>query len=214
MKELLNVLVLLGVCYINPEKCNSEFSKMEIMSHSEETLIDERDNKTYKLLKVDSLLWFNENLSYWTENSKPINKNLNEDSGRLYSFSESKIVCPQGWRLPTLKEFDNLIELTFHLEFDGLESLDFDWSNIGDNQTGFNFDQTGFIHKRKHKSKASFNLWLHDSEKLSGDHSHMYKSKKWGNNKLIVFRHNHTKHKPKKHRKFAIRCVCPYNERN
>jgi len=33
-----------------------------------------------------------------------------EDYGRFYSWDEAQNVCPQGWRLPTEKEFDNLGE--------------------------------------------------------------------------------------------------------
>jgi len=160
-------------------------------------------------MKVDNLIWFNQNLSFKTKNSEPIDNVSNPEGARLYSYYDSKIACPEGWRLPLVEEFDKLISEIFQINFYGQTTVDFNLKIINNNHIGFNFDQIGFLHKKKYKSRESFNLWLHNNDNESAFHVHMYDTKKGDKGKsLTIFRHNHTIHKPKKHRKFAVRCVC------
>lgn len=57
---------------------------------------DSRDGKTYKLVNIGGQVWMAENLQY--------------GDSSLYVFNEAKVVCPEGFHLPTLKEFSKLIE--------------------------------------------------------------------------------------------------------
>ena len=172
-----------------------------------DSLQDPRDGKCYDLIQIDSLIWFNEDLGFETENSA---LSIKGDKGRLYSFEESKRVCPQGWRLPTVNEFDHLIKKVFQVaDFTGLASLDYNWERINENPLNFHFSKTAIMHKKKMIAHESFNIWLDAIEDHSSFHVHMYNlDSKNDKGKLTIFRHSHDKHKPKKNRKFAVRCVC------
>ena len=52
-----------------------------------------------------------ENLNYATESSAfPDGDSRNcKRLGRLYTWAETKTVCPEGWRLPTKADFESLI---------------------------------------------------------------------------------------------------------
>lgn len=212
MKNLISLIVLFGLCSFSSGTKEIHQSFKKIKNNTKIKFVDERDQRSYQLVKVGKLIWFNENLSFKTQNSKAINSSSNAEAGRLYAFNDSKIACPEGWRLPRVKEFDELISTIFNINFYGHTSLDFNWKTIAKNPMGFNFDQTGFLHKKKYKSRESFNFWLDDSDYESAYHAHIYDTNKRDKeNTLTIFRHTHAKHNPKKKRKFAIRCVCETN---
>jgi uncharacterized protein (TIGR02145 family) len=174
------------------------------------SILDERDGVWYDIVKIDSLYWFNENLSYQSVTGSDII--LNERSGesiRVYSFADSKKVCPRGWRLPKKEEFDRLISQMTDTVFMGITTISYNWESIGLNPTGFSYGPTGFMHKKKIKSKQSFNLWLDDSNRDEAYHVHIYDADRSDNlERLTIFRHTHQKHDPTRNRKFPVRCVC------
>lgn len=200
------MLIGLNSFYYRMNDTSQQYSVLEKNTLSK--FIDERDNHSYHLIKVNDLIWFNENLSFKTKNSEPINNVSIPNVGRLYSYQDSKIACPEGWRLPLVAEFDSLISEIFKTDYYGQSlNVDFNWKTIAHNQIGFNFNKTGLIHKKKYISQESFNIWLDNNDNDNAFHAHMYDTSQ-KENSLTVFRHNHRKHKPKKNRKFAIRCVC------
>lgn len=70
----------------------------------ESTITDLRDMMTYQTIKLGNLLWMTENMAYkntgWYKNEK-----FYKRYGVLYNLEEAKNICPQGWRLPTEKEW-------------------------------------------------------------------------------------------------------------
>jgi len=67
---------------------------------------DIRDGKTYNYVKIGNLYWMTENIAYETKNSK---KHSNDKWGRSYSnIDEAKKAIPEGWRLPSKMDWDNL----------------------------------------------------------------------------------------------------------
>jgi uncharacterized protein (TIGR02145 family) len=173
---------------------------------------DPRDGKTYPLIQIDTLWWFNENLDFETVASHSIDEHFgNGVKGRLYSYRESKTVCPEGWRLPTVKEFDQLFSKVAGENHSMVEELPFNWGNINSaNPSGFHFQQTGMTNRKKFRSEESFNLWLEDHIPEEAHHVHMYDvTRKDDSDKLTLFRHTHEEHNPiRKKRKLAVRCVC------
>ena len=216
MKAILLFFVIIGAIgmlwYTDAESRSIDFlSASEKEGNIIDSILDHRDGKWYNIIRVDSLLWFNENLSFNSTNSEVIKLggDVNSINIRVYSFEDSKEACPSGWRLPTVKEFDNLIAAVFDTIYTGMATLPYNWKTINSNPIGFRFDQTGFLHRKKVKSRESFNLWLGDMDIRNAYHVHMYDTnRKDERENLTVFRHTHEKHKPKKNRKFPIRCVC------
>ena len=108
---------------------------------------DERDGQvyetvTYELKNADgertTMTWMAENLNYATEGSyyrddSPTNS---ESCGQLYTWRIATKSCPLGWRLPTDKDWTNLVNLYGGLNSAGkhLKSKSELWIN-GDNGT-------------------------------------------------------------------------------
>ena len=177
-----------------------------------DSFLDIRNNKKYALIKVDNLWWFNQDLDFDTPTSEYFDsKNKEFSKSRLYFYKDAVKACPKGWRLPTLKEFDVFLNQISEKQVYGIAELNYNWDNINENHSkGFKFNKTGFLHKKKRQSKSSFNMWIYNEKLDDAYHAHMYETDT-GN--LQLFRHTHEHKKPKKNRKFAVRCVCEDSNR-
>ena len=104
------------------EKCGDEKYKAVDADHLFCAEFENKDTeeKTYQIYKYTTIevkskdyseTWMAENLNYETENSRCYeNKESNcEIYGRLYSLAAAKNACPNGWRLPSLADWDGLI---------------------------------------------------------------------------------------------------------
>jgi len=71
------------------------------------TLIDARDEQSYKLVTIGKQTWFAKNLNYETNDSWWYdNLSANGDIyGRLYTWEAALMTCPSGWHVPSDDEW-------------------------------------------------------------------------------------------------------------
>jgi len=75
--------------------------------------IDSRDGQVYNVNKIGNLIWMSQNLNYEAADSKCFDndaKNCISYYGRLYKWDEAQNICPNGWHLPTSKEWTEMVD--------------------------------------------------------------------------------------------------------
>jgi len=190
-------------------------------------MTDPRDGNTYRIIQIGDLLWFRDNLKFETEYSFCPNfcKDKNQcNNGNYYSNKNLDQLCPTGWRLPSYEDWGGLMRHLLHenqIKGKEIDSTYEDSNNSNDviliKKEGFNLLESegmmNFRHvdwvegnKLKRKKHLELSYWMKSRDQNDTYHIHLGKS---GYN-----RHQH-KHniidKPKRQRKFSVRCVCDAN---
>ena len=84
-------------------------------------LFDTRDGQSYPVVKIGNQIWLAENFRYLPSLEKGdkydtsyVYKNdnnyLDKGYGRLYDYDTANNIAPEGWRLPSNKDFQELID--------------------------------------------------------------------------------------------------------
>jgi uncharacterized protein (TIGR02145 family) len=181
--------------------------------------IDDRDQQVYKTIVIEGKTWFRENLRFQT--TKSFCPNFNKDSadcraGNFYSNSELNTICPRGWHVATIAEWDSFLKILFRDNNINGGVLKYDTARMKDNfgitlpksvlfsDTLLNLVPTGWVEGAFLKKNDALSVWAIDTE-TRDDKYHFH----FGNNGLTKHSHEHNiLDKPKKVRKFAVRCVC------
>jgi uncharacterized protein (TIGR02145 family) len=88
---------------------NSSSSMSNNISY--EIFTDPRDNQSYEIIKKGNLIWMTKNMNYktgkyWCYGNESFNC---EKYGKLYDWHTAMEVCPNGWKLPSRSEWNDLI---------------------------------------------------------------------------------------------------------
>jgi uncharacterized protein (TIGR02145 family) len=191
-----------------------------VLDAQNNTFIDPRDGQEYKTIMIEGKLWFRENLRFQTRFSFCPNYNKNAGDckkGNYYSNSELSSICPPGWHVVTIPEWESFISLLLKeknihggvLKYDSSVHLPNSYSiNLPvaffESDTLLQLYETGWVEGLKLKNESSINLWVVDTKTLD-DKYHLHIAR------FGFVKHSHTHHiidKPNKIRKFPVRCVC------
>ncbi|MCL2100638.1 MAG: hypothetical protein FWH22_02855 [Fibromonadales bacterium] len=144
MNKLAPILLSITACIFlacsgdfKPIDFTAEEWRQNFASSDSDDFIDDRDDKTYKWVKIGEQVWMAENLNY--EARGWCNGNC-EIYGRLYDWTEAMTACPSGWRLPSDAEWDALITIAGgYLEAGWVLKAKSGWE-----QNGNGIDELGF----------------------------------------------------------------------
>jgi len=133
------------------------------------TFTDERDGKIYRTVKMpDGKTWMAYNLNYKTGNSWCF---LNDVSnckryGRLYDWNTAKKACPEGWRLPSQGDWNNLNNAIGKSGGGKKLKARIHWDRYKDGRNGHGTDNYGFsaLHSGIRYSDGAFCCADDDSE--------------------------------------------------
>jgi len=183
-----------------------------------DTLVDSRDQQVYPIIKIGKTQWFQENLRYETSLSHCPNFNKKKkdcNKGNFYSYLELDTICPKGWQVATVTDWEDYIAKIGTtkkaiLIKDGLmdkvdRSLEVDDEkkviNLFDPHDPLQLEAIGWVEGKKRKKIKTATFWAYHEDKRL--HMHI------GKNGYVKHAHDHhIKDSPKKNRKFTIRCIC------
>lgn len=74
------------------------------------TFIDEFDQREYNTVSLGNQIWMAENFCRDTLGSLIYDENyaMFGKYGRLYNYDDARDMCPSGWKIPSIKDFETL----------------------------------------------------------------------------------------------------------
>jgi len=185
------------------------------------TFTDLRDSTTYQIVKIGDQRWFKSNLRYKTQASWCAQ---NPDSkaclyGNYYYPEELIEVCPPNWRVPSWFEYKKALKVITN-KYDLEDSVKYETGPVynkksgtkGERVTGitlindttfFDMVANGWIQGKKWKPQKQTSMWV--VKDLTSDpqpHLHIR------NGAILMHTHkHHVDDKPRKQRRFSVRCV-------
>lgn len=181
-------------------------------------ITDARDGKIYNTVIINNTTWLSENMKFETENHHISGANdygINADD-YYYPLEENNSVCPDGFRIPKMSDWEAYINFIIGLKNIPKDSIKyFEEKNVSGIHEGYNhlllFDEpnplnlreSGLIQGSKLISDEAMNFWSReDGSDDTKYHFHILTN--------YYFNHTHKHHikaRKKKKRKFVVRCV-------
>jgi uncharacterized protein (TIGR02145 family) len=190
------------------------------MAQQTGSFTDPRDGNQYATVTIGNKIWFRENLRYHTVTS--FCPNFSKDSlacakGNYYLNSEVGKVCPPGWNVPTREDWMAYVDELIRLKRLDRDSISIKTMPPPNNSVmhllkGFSimndpllkFDPIGWVEGNKVANTSNISIWITDNTS-NDDKYHIHMSKEG----FVTHTHkHHVIDRPKKIRKFTIRCVC------
>jgi len=107
-KFLILLCALCSFAFGQRVSCSSD-GEEDILEGQVCKMLDSRDKKLYKVVKIDGQVWMAQNLDYRTGYCFDNQIENCIEFGRLYDWRTANRACPEGWHLPTKPEWDSLI---------------------------------------------------------------------------------------------------------
>jgi uncharacterized protein (TIGR02145 family) len=126
-------------------------------------IIDQRDGEKYKTVTINGQRWMAQNLAFKVD-SGFLDIYQNTDSvakyGYFYTWEIAQNICPDGWRLPTVEDVEQLLSYYKSLGVNEFEQL------VAGGNSGMNIYLTGEPTSDEIVGKDNYgHFWLADSYK-------------------------------------------------
>jgi uncharacterized protein (TIGR02145 family) len=140
-----------------------------------DSIVDSRDAKVYKTIKIGEQVWMAQNLDFQSEGSWCYH-NIAENCdlyGKLYDWEAAKNACPPGWHLPSDLEWQTLEK------FLGMSNTDLEKNNawrgtdqgkrlVSDSNLGFNLLYGGYRNPPSNYNLLKMQAFLWTSTEQQG----------------------------------------------
>jgi len=126
------------------EKCNGKCHDGSV--NEKKIFVDSRDGQEYKTILIGTQTWLAENLNYNAEGSNCYDNDPDNCAkyGRLYNWETANKICPQGWHLPSEREWKVLVDYTGDADL-GFAALMGGYGGCSDYDRYYGIGQGGFL---------------------------------------------------------------------
>jgi len=111
--------------------------------------IDGRDGKRYRTVRMNSQIWLAENLNYG-----------DNGYGRVYNWADAKTACPEGWHLPSFREWHELLSSA------GINGDFYRIFNVGKNDCWWSAEEGGVDRSYSWHSSYGNGFFYNNTHKL------------------------------------------------
>jgi uncharacterized protein (TIGR02145 family) len=107
------LLIMINCGFTYSQSGSNNDNNFKIIS-IKDSIVDSRDMKVYKTIKINNQIWLAENLRYKPDSGKywyPENDSiLVKNQGYLYNWETAQNVCPSDFRIPSKEDFEILLQ--------------------------------------------------------------------------------------------------------